>query len=55
MLPTWGVQVAEKAEEGNNKKGKEEQTRKQKILDKIVEEARKADEDPMYGEPAPLD
>lgn len=38
-LLTWGVQVAEKAEEGNNEKGKEEQMRKQGILDRVVEEA----------------
>jgi hypothetical protein len=53
-LPTWGVQVA-KERTGSNEKEETEETRKKGIMEKIVAEARKADEDPTYGEPAPLD
>lgn len=53
-LPMWGVQVAKERVE-SNEKGKGEETRKKEIMDKIVEEAQKADENLTYGKPAPLD
>jgi uncharacterized protein YukE len=45
-IPMWGVQVAE---ETDNKKEGDEEQRKQRVIDMVCNEARKADSDPTYG------